>query len=88
MFASFVGNALTKCSILVKSLGNGIATAPMGVSMREATCSRSRDSLHLFPAMSICRDSVIVNVTVRREAELGTRSEGSKVLLVMLALAD
>lgn len=41
----FAGNALTKCSTLVKSLGNGIATAPMGVSVREATCSRSRDSL-------------------------------------------
>lgn len=43
----FVGSALTKCSTLVKSLGNGIAaTAPMGVPVRKATCSRSRVSLH------------------------------------------
>lgn len=51
MFAQFAfglcWESLTKCSTLVKSLGNGIATAPMGVFMREATCSRLRDSLHL-----------------------------------------
>lgn len=74
MFALFaVGlcwESLTKCSTLVKSLGNGIATAPMGVSMREATCSRLRDPLHLFTVMSITPDTLIVNIAVRREAEV------------------